>query len=183
MKVKRIFTSALLLVFALSINAQKFISRSGNVKFYSYTPIEEIEGITHQAASILSASNGDILVSLLVRSFSFKIELMQEHFNENYMESDKYPKATFKGKIKNLEDIDFSRNGTYEANVEGDLTIHGVSKTVKNVATIEIINGLPVATVKFKVHTEDYGIEIPDIVREKIAKEIEISINIAYQAA
>jgi polyisoprenoid-binding protein YceI len=179
---KKFALSLLLFGFAIGINAQKFISRSGFIKFYSYTPVEEIEANTNQAASILDISSGTVQVSLLVRSFSFKKELMQEHFNENYMESDKYPKSSFKGTITNIEALNLEKDGEYEVDVEGDITIHNVTKPLKTKATIEIKNGLPKATTTFKVLTEDFDIEIPDLVKDKIAKEIEITVDITYQA-
>lgn len=180
MKLRIIFLS-MLLIAGLTLQAQKFISKSGYVKFYSYTPIEEIEAENNVAASILDPSSGDIQVSMLIRSFSFKKELMQEHFNENYMESDVYPKSSFKGKVTNIDQVDFKKNGTYPVDVEGDITIHGVTKTLKTNGTIEINKGIPTAKTKFKVLTEEFKIEIPDLVKEKIAKEIEVTVHITYQ--
>ena len=126
---------------SVTLQAQRLISKSGFVKFYSYTAIEEIEANTNQAASILDVASGTIQVSLLIRSLSFKKELMQEHFNENYMESDKYPKATFKGTITNLKEIDFNTDGEYIANLHGDMTIHGVTKSLDTIATLSIKKG------------------------------------------
>jgi len=171
----------LLLLFGITlVNAQKMISKTGHISFYSSTPIEKIEAHNYQVVSILNTSTGEIQVSLLIRSFEFKKELMQEHFNENYMESDIYPKASLKGKIINLLDIKFEENGIYEARLSGDLTIHGVTKPVELTGTIEIAKGLPTAKAKFKVRTADYNIQIPDLVREKIAKEIEITVEIPF---
>jgi polyisoprenoid-binding protein YceI len=178
---KTIVTSLFLLTLAYNIQAQKFISKSGFVKFYSYTPIEEIEASNNQAASIFDASTGDVQVSLLIRSFSFKKELMQEHFNENYMESDVYPKSSFKGKIVDINEVDFKKDGIYNVEVDGEITIHGVTKPLKTSATIHIEKGIPTAKTTFKILTEDFNIEIPDLVKEKIAKEIEITLDIAYQ--
>lgn len=175
-------TFGIILAFVLlPLTAQKYICKTGYVKFYSHTAIEDIEAINNQAASILDAATGDFQVSLLVRSFSFKKELMQEHFNENYMESDLYPKSTFKGKIVNLDKINFQQDGTYEAEVEGDLTIHGVTKRVTTKGQIIIAKGLPSAKAVFKVLTADYNIKIPDLVKDNIAKEIEITVNLEYQ--
>ncbi len=107
---------------------------------------------------------------------------MQEHFNVNYMESETYPKAGFKGKITNLDKINFKSDGSYDALAEGDLTIHGVTKHVKIPGKVTIKNGLPTVKSQFKVLTEDYKIVIPDLVKEKIAKEIEVTVDISYQA-
>lgn len=170
-----------LLGFTIGISAQNFISKSGHVKFYSSTPIEKIEAFTEQAASIINTSSGVVQVSLLIRSFNFQKKLMQEHFNENYMESDKFPKSTFKGSITNLKEVDFKTEGEYTANMEGEITIHGVTKPLSTPASIIIKDGLPTAKAKFKVLTEDFDIEIPGMVRDKIAKEIEVTLDISYQ--
>lgn len=175
------FFLSLIIVSTLSLNAQKYISKTGHIWFYSHTAIEEIEAHNNQSVSILDAATGDIQFSLLIRSFEFKIALMQEHFNVNYMESEVYPKAGFKGKITNLDKINFKKDGTYEATVSGDLTIHGVTKPITVAGTIIVKNNLPTVQAKFKILTEDYKIVIPDLVKEKIAKEIEITVDIVYQ--
>ena len=160
--------------------SQKFISKKGSIKFYSHTPVEDIEAVNNMAASILNVEEGSVLVSMLVRSFTFKKELMQEHFNENYMESDKFPKASFKGNITNMDQIDFSKDGTYSFNVDGNITIHGVTKPLSTSGTLEINKGIPTAKTSFKVLTEDFNIAIPDLVKENIAKEIEITVEIPF---
>lgn len=176
------FLTLVVLVSCLSsLTAQRLISKTGHVWFYSHTPVEEIEAHNHQTVSILDVSTGDLQFSMLIKSFEFKIELMQEHFNVNYMESSKFPKAGFKGKITNLSDINFKKDGTYESLVEGQLTIHGISKQVSSTGTIEIKNGVPHIFAKFNVNSEDYDIQIPDLVKEKIAKEIEVTVDVIYQ--
>lgn len=179
---KTTFWIIFLLAFTLSVSAQKYISKTGHIWFYSHTAIEDIEAHNNQVASILDAATGDIQFSLLIRSFEFKIALMQEHFNVNYMESETYPKASFKGKITNLDKINFKTDGSYDALAEGDLTIHGVTKHVSIPGKVIVKNGLPTVQSKFKVLTEDYKIVIPDLVKEKIAKEIEVTVDISYQA-
>lgn len=161
-------------------HTQKYISKNGHIGFYSYTPIEEIEAHNRQAVSILDASTGDLQFSLLVKSFEFKIALMQEHFNENYMESDKWPKSTFKGKITNLDKIDFKKDGIYPAEVSGDLTIHGVTKSVSAIGTLEIKAGLITAKAKFTVAPKDYAIAIPALVEKQIAKSMDVNVDVSY---
>jgi len=160
--------------------AQKYISKTGHVWFYSHTPMEEIEAHTHQAASILDASNGDVTFSMLIKGFEFKRALMQEHFNENYLESDKIPKAGFKGKITNLASIDFTKDGIYPAEVSGDLTIHGVTKKITAKGTIEIKGKVVTVKSKFEVVPKDYNIQIPSLVENKIAKEVDVNIDTSY---
>jgi polyisoprenoid-binding protein YceI len=148
--------------------------------FYSYTPIEEIEAHNRQVVSILDAATGDLQFNLLVKSFEFKVALMQEHFNENYMESDKFPKSSFKGKITNLDKIDFKKDGIYPAEVSGDLTIHGVTKTVSATGTMEIKAKTINAKAEFTVSPKDYNIEIPALVENHIAKSIDINVDVTY---
>lgn len=160
--------------------AQKYISKTGHVWIFSHTPMEEIEAHTHQAVSILDATTGEIQFSLLVKGFEFKRTLMQEHFNENYMESDKIPKSSFKGKISNLTSINFKKDGVYPAEVSGDLTIHGVTKQISSKGTIEIKGKVVTAKAKFEVVPKDYDIKIPSLVENKIAKEIDVNIDTSY---
>ena len=123
----------------------------------------------------------EILVfQVLIKSFHFEKALMEEHFNENYMESEKYPKSTFKGKITNLSSVNFSKNGTYDVTVEGDLTIHNVTNKVSIKGTIEVITGGINASSKFNIVPEDYNIEIPGVVRDKIDKNLAVTVSMKY---
>jgi hypothetical protein len=160
--------------------AQKFISKTGHVWIYSYTPMEEIEGHNRQVVSILDPVSGDLQYTLLVKSFEFRVALMQEHFNENYMESDKLPKSSFKGKITNLNTMDFKKDGVYPAEVSGDLTIHGVTKPVSTAGTIEVKGQSITARAKFTVTPKDYNIIIPSLVENKIAKTIDVNVDVSY---
>jgi YceI-like domain len=160
--------------------AQKYISKTGHIWIYSYTPVEIIEAHNHQVVSILDAATGDLQYSLLVKSFEFKVALMQEHFNENYMESDKIPKSSFKGKITNLDKIDFKKDGIYPADVSGDLTIHGVTKPITASGTIEVKGQTLTAKAKFTVSPKDYDIVIPSLVEDHIAKTIDINVDVPY---
>ncbi|HEB61958.1 MAG TPA: YceI family protein [Bacteroidetes bacterium] len=170
------------LVFTLSLSAQKtFYTKSGYIGFFSSTPLENIDARNNQVVSFLKTADGSLNFGLLVKSFKFKNALMEEHFNENYAESDKYPKAKFKGKILNLNDIDFDKNGTYIANIEGKLTFHGVTNKIKLNNVKLIVSGDKLkGKVSFKVKPEDYKIEIPAVVKGKIAKEITIKVEIDY---
>jgi polyisoprenoid-binding protein YceI len=167
-----------LVFLAIGTNAQKFMTKNGYIGFYSHTPIEDIKGDNNQVASILDASTGEIVFQVLMKSFKFEKALMEEHFNENYVESEKFPKSTFKGKIVNLSDINFSKPGVYKVTVTGDLSIHGVTKNISEPGEIEIaVNGVN-ATSKFTVIPEHYNIEIPSVVREKIAKEMTVTVDV-----
>ena len=112
-------------------SAQKYITKTGHIRFYSDAPLEKIEANNRQVNSALDAATGNFVFKVLMKSFEFEKALMQEHFNENYMESDKYPNSTFVGKVTNLSTIDFQRQGKYPAEVDGKLTLHGVTKQGK----------------------------------------------------
>jgi hypothetical protein len=177
-----LFSILFFLTFALAGNAQeKYLSKNGHVWFYGHTPMEDIEAHNNEVASMINTKTGDILYQILIKSFKFKRALMEEHFNENYMESSKYPKSDFKGKISNLNDVNFSKNGVYKTTVEGDLTMHGKSKKLKQAGTIEVKDGKLLVKSKFKVAPEDFGIEIPSTVRDKIAKNMEVTVDMTYE--
>jgi hypothetical protein len=178
MKIKILILS-MLAMFQLT-QAQKLITKSGHIWIYSYTPLEEIEAHNRQVVSIIDESTGEIDFMLLVKSFEFKRALMQEHFNENYMESDKYPKSSFKGKITNLNKIDFKKDGTYPAEVSGDLSVHNVTKPVTVKGTIEVKGGTVTARAKFETVPHDYDIAIPSVVEDKIAKEMDVNVDATY---
>ena len=176
MKTKVLTVAFIFLAFTL--NAQKFMTKNGYIGFYSHTPMEDIKGDNNQVASILDASTGELVFQVLMKSFKFEKTLMEEHFNENYVESEKFPKSTFKGKITNLSDVDFSKTGSYKVKVDGELSIHGVTQNVSTPGEIEITEGGVNARSQFIIHPEDYKIEIPAIVRENIAKEISVTVNV-----
>ena len=168
------------MVITFSASAQKFMTKNGFIRFYSYTPLEEIKADNNQVASVLDTGTGDIVFQVLIKSFHFERALMEEHFNENYLESEKYPKATFKGKITNLSSVDFSKNGTYNATVEGDLMIHNVTKKITVKGSIEVAAGGINADSKFNIDPEDYNISIPGVVRDKISKSLEVTVSMKY---
>ena len=177
---KRIFLLALLLNIVIAGNAQKYLTKNGYIGFYSHTPLEEIKADNNQVVSALDTSTGEMVFQALIKSFHFDRALMEEHFNENYMESDKIPKSVFKGKITNLSDVDFSKPGTYNVTVEGDLTIHDVTNKVSSKGTIEVVEGGINANSKFNVVPEDYKITIPGVVRDKIDKTLEVTVTMKY---
>ena len=177
---KRLTFLILFLSVAFTVNAQKFITRDGYIGFYSHTPVEDIKGDNNQVASVFDTSTGELVFQVLIKSFHFDRALMEEHFNENYMESDKYPKSTFKGKISNLAEVNFSNSGTYKVKVEGDLTIHGVTNKISAGGNLEIIKGGINASSKFNINPEDYKINIPGVVSDKINKNLEVTVSMKY---
>lgn len=170
----------LLFFFSHPLKAQRLYTKNGTVSFFSKATLENIEASSSQVVSLLNFATGDIQFSVIIKSFHFKKSLMEEHFNENYMESDKYPKATFKGKINNLTAVNFSADGTYSAEVSGDLTIHGVTNRVTVTGKIVVKTGVPVATALFKIRLSDYKISIPKIVKDNIAEVVDVNLSCAF---
>ena len=168
---------------AMNVNAQsKYFTREGNIMFHSDAPMEKIEAKNNKVSSAIDAGTGKIEFIVLIKSFHFEKALMQEHFNENYMESDKFPKSTFVGTITNLKDINWAKEGSYKVNVKGKLTIHGITKDVASTGTIKVTKGGLNVNNTFKVALADYGIEIPSVVKEKISKEVDVTVNSDYKA-
>lgn len=168
---------AALLLITTSVTAQKYMTKTGQIRFSSETPVEKIEATNNQVNSAMDISTGDFVFKVLIRGFEFKKALMQEHFNENYMESDKMPNSTFTGKITNLKEINFNRDGVYKAIVEGNLTIHGVTQKIKEKGTIEIKGGRINAKATISVKPKDYNITIPGAVVANIAETIQVSVD------
>lgn len=172
----------ILFIFALgaySAEAQKYMTKNGNIKFYSETPMETIEATNNQVNSALDITTGDFVFKILIKSFQFEKALMQEHFNENYLESDEFPNSTFKGKVANLSAIDFTKEGTYEAVIEGDMTIHGVTRKITEKGTFVVKAGDKIeGKSKFNVKPSDYNIKIPGAVINNIAETIEVTVEV-----
>jgi polyisoprenoid-binding protein YceI len=162
--------------------AQQFITRSARVSFFSETPFENIEAINNEAAAVLDAGTGAIQVIVPIKSFKFEKALMQEHFNENYLESDRYPKAEFKGRIENIGAVNFRKDGRYPVVASGKLTIHGVTREVKTPGIIVVKGGLPAAEASFMLRCADYKVKIPSVVSQKIAEQIKVSISAPMSA-
>lgn len=163
------------------LNAQLFMTRHGQVSFFSKTPMENIEAVNNEIASALNIQTGEIGFAVLVKSFHFERALMEQHFNETYMESDKMPKASFKGKITNLSAVDFNKEGSYPVTTDGEMTIHGVTQKISIAGTIIIKGGLPQVIARFKVVPKDYNIKIPGLVADKIAASMDVSVNCKYE--
>lgn len=177
---KKIFLICILISSFIFLNAQKHMTRNGYISFFSSTPVEDIEAVNNQVASVLDAETGELVFQVLMRSFRFEKKLMEEHFNENYVESEKFPKSSFKGNITDFDAVDLQKDGKYEVTVEGELTIHGVTRNIKETGFLKVENGVISANSVFIIKPEDYEIEIPGVVREKIAKEIEVRVDMKY---
>lgn len=175
---KKLLLTTGLTIVLLAGFSQKYITKNGHIRFYSETPVETIEAHNRQVNSALDIVSGDFVFKVLMKSFEFEKALMQEHFNENYVESDKFPNATFKGKVQNIQDIDLTATGEQQAEVAGDLTIHGITQAIqtKGIFTVEKdqLHGIAIFIIK----PADYGIKIPTPVVNNIAEEIEVTVTI-----
>ena len=158
---------------------QLFMAQNGEVSFFSKTPLEDIDAINKQVSSIINTANNEVAVQMRVTQFTFPNKLMQEHFNENYLESEKYPSATFKGKIKEVVDLKVA--GTYPITAVGTATIHGVSKPIEIKGTIVSTGQTLAFNGQFEVKLVDYKVDIPKIVFAKIAETILVKSKIVYQ--
>lgn len=166
---------------AVSLQAQRYMTKNGFIKFYSDAPLEKIEAANRQVNAAIDTKTGDFVFKVLMKSFVFPKALMQEHFNENYVESDKYPEAKFIGKITNLKDIDFLKDGIYNALVEGKLTIHNETKDIQAKGTIEVKQDKLNCDSKFNVTVADYKIKIPNTVANNIGKIVEVTVQITLE--
>ena len=152
---------------------------NAKTRFYSSAPVEDIEAISIEGISVINAKTGEISFQIKIRSYRFRKALMQEHFNENYMESHKYPIATIKGKI--LDKIDFSSREKQEVIIKGILDVHGVKKERTLPATIVIQNGELFLTSQFDVACKDHDIKIPKIFWKNIAEVIQVNVTAKYK--
>ncbi|WP_420318690.1 YceI family protein [Ekhidna sp.] len=156
--------------------SQRYKSTNTYIKFFSDAPMEDIEAINENASSLVDLSNMAIVIVVPIKSFSFEKKLMEEHFNENYLESEKFPKAIFKGKLVNWD----GSNGITNATAEGTLEMHGVTKDITIEGELDF-NGaeLKLSTV-FPIKLKDYKIKIPKAVFYNIAEEVEVTANLEY---
>ncbi|MEO7316809.1 MAG: YceI family protein [Ginsengibacter sp.] len=156
----------------------RLFSKSAKISFFSSAPLEDIEARNNNVVTAWDVSTGQLEFSLLIRGFEFKKALMQQHFNENYMESDKYPKAIFKGRIIESNTIPLQKEGDYIITVNGDITIHGITRTISFPAAILVKDKIISAKAEFTVAPADFNIEIPGIVADNISKQIKIKVYV-----
>jgi polyisoprenoid-binding protein YceI len=162
----------------ISNSQERYLTKNGAITFYSKAPMEDITADNNQVLSIVDASSGKMAISILMKSFMFKKALMQEHFNENYVESDKYPKATFKGSILNFDAI---KETATKAQVKGVLTMHGVSKELTIDADFTRTDDAILVDGTFIIEVDDFNIKIPAVVAKNIAKKIKVSFKFNHK--
>jgi polyisoprenoid-binding protein YceI len=172
------FFTLVTLVLTISGQAQKYVTKNGFIRFYSDAAIEKIEATNRQVNAAMDIVTGDFVFRVLMKSFTFEKALMQEHFNENYVESDKFPNATFLGKIINIKEVNFQKDGIYPVTVEGKLTLHGETKQVSEKGTFEVKEGKLIGKAKFNITLSDYKISIPNTSVNNISKTLEIIVEV-----
>ena len=174
----RALTFILFLV-AYSAQAQKYTVEKGSIAFFSDATLEDIKAENKKVASLFNSATGAIAFSVPIAEFQFEKSLMQEHFNEKYMESDKFPKATFQGSLANFN---MEAIGEQAVKATGKLTIHGVSKDVDMPGTFQHKEGKVIINSKFMIRLEDYQVAIPQLMWQNIAEEVEVSLTFIYKA-
>jgi hypothetical protein len=168
----------LILLLGYTSFAQKFSAEHGEISFFSDGIVEDIDARNSQVGSLLDASNGEVVFIAKIRDFVFPKSLMREHFNEKYMETEKYPKATFQGKLVGIR---AGTTGEQKVRAVGKLNMHGVTRDIDVPGTVEFSGSKVVTRSKFKVRLEDYNIKIPTVVWQNIAEEVEVRIDFTYK--
>ena len=178
MKTIKLVSLIFILLLAATTYSQRYITKTGHIWFHSEAPFEDIEAHNNQVNAALKTKSGAIVFKVLMKSFIFEKELMQKQFNGNYIESDKYPTATFKGKVSNIDAIDFSKPGSYDTEISGKLTIHGITNHVDATGIFEIKPDMIHGKSKFYIMTTDYDISFSGLLAGQAAIEIEINVDL-----
>jgi hypothetical protein len=175
---KSFYVMAAIMLFQLHpLVGQKYYSKAGKIQFVSDAPLEKIEATNNSALIVLDVTTGRMDLSVLIKGFQFEKALMQDHFNENYMESHLYPKGLFSGTILNMKEINFSKDGTYTARVQGELTLHGVKKAMTTSGQINVKAGKIMATSTFEITIADFNIQIPKVVKDNLSKTVKVTVS------
>ena len=178
---KTILISLFALISLSSFSQTKIVTKTGKITFEASVPaFEEVKAKNESVTCILNTSTGDIAALALMKSFRFKVALMEEHFNENYMESDTYPKATFKGKI---DDFDFSKltATAKQYTIKGKLELHGKTKDISITASIKKSGDGVDIDSNFTVNTDDFAIDIPSLVSKKVSKKVAVKLDVSLK--
>ena len=155
-----------------------YACKNAEISIYSGALIEDIKATSPAGVSVFNAATGELDFSLAVSTLKFEKSFMQQHFNSDYMESDKYPKAIFKGKIR--EQVDVKKDGTYPIDVSGNLTVHGVTRARTVQGSLTVKNGVISMTSEFYVKCDDHHIDIPQILFYHVAEDIKVNVSATY---
>jgi polyisoprenoid-binding protein YceI len=161
--------------------SQTYFTRNGKISFFSDTPAEDIKAENNEVVSTLDTKTAELNFQALIKGFVFPKAAMQEHFNNaQYLNSDEFPQSSFKGTITNFKEVNLKKDGTYKVRVQGNLTMHGVTKPLSTEGTITVAKGVVATNAVFKINREDYGVVVPAYAGAKIAKEIELTVDCTY---
>jgi polyisoprenoid-binding protein YceI len=172
---KKIVLSAFAAVITTALSAQIYLAKTCEISFFSASPLENIEAINKAAKPMINTATGDVQIKINISAFVFEKPLMQEHFNENYMESEKFPTAMFYGKIN--EPVDWKKDGETKVTVTGKLTIHGVEKERTLDGLVSVKGDQVTISSKFMVHIADHGVKVPSLYVQNIAEDVQVKIN------
>lgn len=184
---KKISLSTISLVLLMTFSAYsqgKFKSSKSHIKFYSHTTVEDIEANNYTSVSTIDTKSGELVFSVPMQGFEFEKSTMQKHFNqENFLDTKNHPKGKLVGRITNIDEIDFSKDGIYQVDVEGELSIKGVTKPISEKGTITVKGGNIGVESKFNITLADYGISfVKGKPSTNVAKEVEVTVLAEYQA-
>ena len=164
-----------LITLAIAAKSQIYIGEKCTISFFSETKLENIDAVNTVTKPVFNAKNGTFAIKAAQTAFTFKSAFMQEHYNENYVESEKFPFATFTGKVN--ETIDYTKNGKYNVTIKGNLDMHGVTVPRDIAGTLEVKDGLLLMNSTFDVKVADHKIKVPSLYVEKIAEVIKVTYN------
>jgi len=175
---KLLLTLGVLVVFMSTSFSQVLVCKNGNISFFQETLVEDIDGRSTKLVSVIDTKTNIIAYKVEMASFLFEKSLMQDHFNENYVESSKYPHTIFKGQIS--ETIDWTKDGTYPITATGMMSMHGVTKTITEKGTLTIHNGEVTIHNMFSIKFTDYRVEIPSLLIKQLSDAVEVTVNCTY---
>ncbi|MCF8360206.1 MAG: YceI family protein [Prolixibacteraceae bacterium] len=180
MKLKILIISLFAFMF-INGQAQKYITKTGYVYFMSHTDAIDIDGSNNKVAAILDVSNGEMVAIVLIKAFELPLATADKHFNETYMESDDHPKATFIGKLPEVTGLDLTVEGEHEVTAQGTLSIHGKSQEINQKVKLLVKEGKLMGNCDFKVNIDDYGITVPEDVKDRVAKVVDVKIKMTLE--
>lgn len=181
MKYFRILALLFIILGPSIIKAQRYFTKAGTIYFNASGNSEIVEATNKSVTSVMDTQTGALQFSVMMKAFQFDKALMEEHFNENYVESSRFPKCEFKGEIQNNQQIQYNKEGSFQSIVKGKLTIHGITKDVEASGTISVKDGKIHALSEFKILLSDFNIEIPGLVKDKISNEVKIRVDCSME--
>ena len=176
---KKIILFGISFIASSGLFAQIYMAKTCDITFFSASPLENIEAVNKACKPIINTATGDVQMKIVITAFQFEKPLMQEHFNENYMESEKFPNAIFKGKIN--EPVDWTKDGEYKVTVTGKLNIHGVEKDRTIDGVVKVSGGTAMINSKFVIHIADHGIKVPSLYIQNIAEDVAVNLTASME--